>query len=60
MLTHEVTSQPREDAQPSHSQQVTAKDGGEPYPEEEGLGDDRAIGRCICDRFLQYLKTWGL
>ena len=36
MLTHEVASRPREDAQPSHSQQMTAKDGGEPYPEEEG------------------------
>lgn len=36
VLTHEVASLPWEDAQPSHSQQVTAKHGGEPHPEEGG------------------------
>lgn len=36
VLTHQVASLPLEDAQPSHSQQVTAKHGGEPHAEEGG------------------------
>ena len=36
VLTHQVALLPWEDAQPSHSQQVTTKHGGEPHAEEGG------------------------